>query len=128
MKVPLPRRVWLNGLLAGLFALAAVAAPALHGRAVVERATAHSTLHEGQAHTHGDHSAPADGNRGHQAGPACFACVIMSAPGLPSAPRGEAARVGTAFAADLDARGALPRRGVAWAPQRARAPPSGCIA
>ena len=127
MKAPLPHRIWLNGLLAGLFALAAVAAPALHGRAVLERATAHS-LHEGQGHAHADHGAPADGNRGHQAAPACFACVIMSAPGLPSAPRVEVARVGPAFAANLEACGALPKRGVARGPQRARAPPSGCIA
>jgi hypothetical protein len=128
VKAPLPHRVWLNGLLAGLLVLAAVAAPALHGRAVVERATAHSTLHEGQGHAHADHGAPADGNRGHQAAPACFACVVMSAPGLPSAPRVEVARVGPAFAADFGARGTLPKREVARGPQRARAPPSGCMA
>jgi hypothetical protein len=90
------------GLLAGLFALAIVPAPAEHARAVVERAAfaiayamPDGTLPELCA----DHGGSADGHDRHLPRPACYACVLMAAPGLQAPPFALAARVVTAVEA-----------------------------
>ena len=120
-RVPM-RPVWLNALLAGLLALAAVVAPAQHGRAVLARAAAEAAQ---ASPGHNGHSAPAEGHDRHLAAPACFACVIMAAPGLPALAFVHADRAACAVVVDPGGRALAPARGVAWAPHRARAPPSG---
>jgi hypothetical protein len=121
-------RSWLTGALAGLFVLAVVQAPAQHARVVAERAAfsaAHAMPHGTSSGIH--HDEASDGHGRHMLTPACFACVIMAAPGLPVASSAQASRIGVA-ARVVDFGEAVAPREVGWAPQRARAPPAGFIA
>lgn len=116
-------RPWLHGLLAGLLALAAIAAPAQHermmlGRAVAEPATAHGHG------THAGHGAPAGGHHEHLATPACFACVLMAAPGLPTAPFAGLVRFAAPEAARPEAHVPAAVPGTARSARHARAPPA----
>ena len=91
-------RPWLNGLLAGLLAVAAVLAPAQHERMMLGRAVAALTeagpgpaaahrMHAGHGDRHGDdqrHRTPAGSGHEHRGDPSCFACLLMGAPGLPA--------------------------------------------
>ena len=119
-------RAWLAGLLAGLFALAAVAVPGQHTRMVLERATLElayampdGTLpvlcaaEDGKGAPHGSHTVPPD----------CLACLLMAAPGLAPAPLPEPARVAAPTAASPAVQVALARLELAFPGQRARAPP-----
>lgn len=128
-------RFWLNGLLAGLFALAILPVPGQHARATVERiafiaayAMPDGTLPEicsGHGHPQ---DRPADGHGQHPPIPDCLACVLMAAPGLAASPF----LLPTPAVAPVDAGSgeidAGPARGFAWPPHRARAPPAGFIA
>lgn len=121
-------KLWLNAILAGLFALAIVPAPAEQARAVVERAAfalayamPDGTLPELCA----DHSGSSEEHSQHLLTPACFVCVLMVTPGLPAPPFAPPAPIATAVAADRHDRNATGLRQVAWALQWARAPPLG---
>ncbi len=131
-------RLGLAGLLAGLFALAIVPFPALHASAVLERAAFAAAYampdgslpeicsgHARPGDAAGD--AAGDGHGGHLAAASCLACVVMAAPGLAPPPVLVRGRLGAPMAAARVAPD-LPRGdGVAWAPQRARAPPAASI-
>jgi len=114
---------WLTGGLALLVALTLGAAPAQHARAVLARASeAVAVAEAGSAHHH-RHDAPASEHDRHLLAPACLACVLMAAPGLPAGPSMAVGRVAPVGAALLP-RSAIPTRpGTARSPQRARAPP-----
>lgn len=128
-------RPWLNGLVAGLLLVATLVAPAQHERMLLGRAVAAlaATSPQGAAvahHMHARHGDPAD--RGAPAGdghdhigaPACFACLLMGAPGLPAAAfAGLAARVLPA-PAPVVARRPFLVAALAWAPHRPRGPPA----
>ncbi|WP_299134424.1 hypothetical protein [uncultured Amaricoccus sp.] len=81
---------WLNGVLAALIAVAAVIAPAQHERMMLGRAVAALAAAAEVAappHGHGDQArrgAEGAGGHDHLAAPACFACLLMGAPGLPA--------------------------------------------
>lgn len=120
------RRGWLAGLLLSLFALPIADAPAQHARAVLARSAVALALAEpGALHAHTGPEAPADGHREHQAAAACFACILMAAPGLLAPPSAQAARSVAAVPLRLERHDSNPTHGSAWAPNRARAPPSG---
>ena len=120
-------RRWLTVLLAGLFGLAIVSAPAEHARAVLRQAGTAAMQAESSHDMHG-HGKPTGPHDRHQSGPACMACVLVAAPGLPVP-----APVAAALTAIAAATAALPEaaaaaRKVPWTPQSARAPPAGSIA
>ena len=125
-------RFWLSGLLAGLFALAILPFPSLHSRAVLQRAAfaAAYAMPDGSlpelcsGHAR---SGTGDGHGPHLGAAPCLACLVMAAPGLPPPPFAVSGRVGAPRTARLDAAAAPAAPGVAWAPQRARAPPAGSI-
>ena len=121
---------WLNGVLAALIAVAAVIAPAQHERMMLGRAVAALAAAAEVAappHGHGDQArrgAEGAGGHDHLAAPACFACLLMGAPGLPAV-----AFAGVADRAPPDAvTPAAPRPvragALAWAPHSPRAPPA----
>lgn len=114
---------WLTGVLVLLLALTLGEAPAQHARTVLARASEAVAVAQIGAGDHG-HGKPASEHHGHLLAPACFACVLMAAPGLPANPSVAIGRVVVAEAA-FQSRSAIPARpGTAWSPQRARAPPS----
>ena len=120
-------RLWLNALLAGLFALAVVAAPAEHARSVVARAglnTAHPMPDGAMPGTHGGHAGHAGGHGEHLNLPACFACILMAAPGLP-VPAGGLPTCPTdkAPAESFEGRSLVTARATEWRPCHPRAPP-----
>lgn len=124
-------RYALNGLLAGLFALAMVAAPTEHARAVLERAAfavAYAMPDGTLPELCSDHGEPADGHGQHLFAPACLACVIMAAPGLADRPSVTLNRAETPGRADLRIDDVTHRRQHAWALSHARAPPAVSIA
>lgn len=82
--LPHSSRSWLPGLLAGLLALAAIVAPAQHGRMALGRAVAALAMVDAHG-PHAGHGAPAKSQHEHLAAPACLACVLVAAPGLPAA-------------------------------------------
>ena len=123
-------RYWLQGLLAGLFALALALVPMQHARAMLDAALfaldyamPDGTLPEICS---GDH-APDEDHGQHTAAPACLDCLIVT-PGLAGAPAIAPARSRVATAPGFDQERAEVGLQVAWAPQRARAPPFVTIA
>lgn len=127
-------RPWLNGLLAGLLAIASVMAPAQHERMMLRRAvTTLALVSEASApphHMHGGlgaslrRDAPAGGGHDHLALPGCFACLLMGAPGLPGvAFAGLIAPARPVGASPVAARPVM-AHALAWAPQSPRAPPA----
>ena len=123
-------RFWLTGLLAGLFALAIVPAPAEHARAVLAQAVfvADYAMPDGTLpDLCSDHGEPVDGHGRHLLEPACFACVIMAAPGLPIPCFIQAARIDAVAAADLRDRESVEALQAAWAARWARGPPGGSM-
>lgn len=118
-------RYWLQGLLAGLFALALALVPMQHARAMLDAAffaldyaMLDGTLPEICS---GDH-APDDDHGQHTAAPACLGCLIVT-PGLVGPPAIAPARSRVATAAGFGQERAEVALPVAWTPQRARAPP-----
>ncbi len=123
-------RNWTMGLLAGLFALAIVPAPAEHARAVVERA-AFAVAYAMPDGTLPDICGEHDGSTGHEQHlltPACYACVIMAAPGLVALPLAAATRVATALETVRHDRDTSWLRQFAETSRQARAPPVAFIA
>ena len=124
-------RSCLTGLLAGLFVLAILPAPAQHTRALIERAAfaLSYALPDGTLPALcSEHGAPSDGHNRHVFAPACFACIIMSAPGLP-APVTNLIRIGGGVAlAEYHVRDISAGCQIALASHRARAPPAASIA
>jgi hypothetical protein len=124
-------RFWLTGLLAGLFASAILLAPALQARMLIERATfvvAYGLPDGTLPELCSEHDRQSDGHDRHAATSACSACVIMAAPGLPYPSCLTVASTGPAALAEHVGNDAGPKPQLAWAPQRARAPPSVFIA
>lgn len=124
-------RYVLNGLLAGLFALAMVAAPSEHARAVLDRAAfavAYAMPDGSLPELCSDHGEQTDGHGQHLIASACLACVIMAAPGLADRPSVTLSRPETAGRADLRSDDVTHRRQGAWASSHARAPPTASIA
>jgi hypothetical protein len=123
-------RAWLTGLLAGVFALAALAVPAQHTRMTLERAA----LELAYAMPDGTLPVLCTGSEEdrlrdtqHAVSPDCLACVLSVAPGLPHAAPPCAVRVGLPVAVDRVAhRAATPIR-TAFARRHARAPPAPSI-
>lgn len=136
LLAPLPHaiRPWLNGVLAGLLALAAILAPAQHERMMLGReiaalamaperdAPAIATHDMGGMH---DHRAPASGGHDHLgSAPTCYACLLMAVPGLPpTAFAGLAPRLLPSAVKYRSPRLTV-HRPVAWASRHARAPPA----
>lgn len=118
-------RHWLAGLLAGLLALAAVVAPAQHNRMMLQREAAMSGAVAAMQAGHAHHpQAPAGGQHEHVAAPACFACMLVAAPGLPTAAFAGLARSVTSDAAEPGPQAAPAVGRTARSPQHARAPPA----
>ena len=117
------RRSWVLGILALLLTLTLGAAPAEHARMVLARAAA--VAEAGAAHH--AHGMPAGEQGGahdrHLLAPACLACVLMAAPGLPAGPSATPERVAVVEAVLLPFGPASGHPGAAWTPTRARAPP-----
>ena len=124
-------RYRLQGLLAGLLALALTLGPVQHARAALETAAyalayamPDGTLPEICS---GDH-APGDDHGQHAGAPVCVACLIVGLPALVAPPAVAPARSRMATAAGFGPGGADAGRQVVWTLQRARAPPSAAIA
>ena len=116
---------WLKGLLAGLFALAMLSAPADQARSVLARAAftvAYAMPDGALPDICGDHGEPA-GHGEHAGLPACLACILMTAPGLPAPAAVAPARMAAPAAAGLVAPDLPDPPAPAWQPRRARAPP-----
>jgi hypothetical protein len=121
-------RHWLTGLVAGLVAWALVQAPAQHARAVLEQArtaAAHADVSHGMSHGTHDHGKPAERHDRHQFMPACMACVLMTAPGLPGHTIMADGLIVRSASVEVAGEAVVASRQVPWAPQRARAPPAG---
>lgn len=121
----------LAALLTGLFALAIVVAPTAHARAVIGKAlfVAAYAMPDGTLPDICGHAgAPVEHHGQHRSAPACLACIIMAAPGLPDVPPAIAGRVMPAGVAPALHDRTVEGRQVAWARQPARAPPAGSIA
>ncbi|HMQ93262.1 MAG TPA: hypothetical protein PKA33_17690 [Amaricoccus sp.] len=120
----------MQALLAGFFALAIVQAPALNARIVIER-----TVYALDYALPGgilpelctDVGHPAHDDEKHILTPACFACVLVAAPGLATAAPGEATRALFATDADFRIGRAIGRPQAASAAQLARGPPTKSI-
>ena len=120
-----------KALLAGLFALAMVSAPAEHARAVLGRAlfVAAYAMPDGTLPDLCAHEGGTEDEHGqHVVAPACLACVIMAAPGLADRPPAVPLRSATSAPLEFHAGNVIGWQETAWAPQRARAPPGEFIA
>lgn len=117
-------RLWALGILALLLTLTLGAAPAEHARAVLARASAVVVEAGAARHAHGESAGEQDGAHDrHLFAPACLACVLMAAPGLPAGPSATPERIAAVETALLFHALALAHPGAAWTPARARAPP-----
>jgi hypothetical protein len=116
-------------LLTGLFAFGIVVAPTTHARAVIEKAlfVAAYAMPDGTLPHICGSSEPVEDHGHDRLAPACLACVIMAAPGLPDVPLAVADRVEPAgVAPELHGHDVGGRQGD-WARQPARAPPATAI-
>jgi len=120
---------WLTAMLAGLFALVMVAAPTQQAHALIERAAfaVASAMPDGTIpDICSGHDRRGEGHDQHLFSPACSACLLMSASGLPT-PQSTLARVSPALAVDHCIARTASQAQVTWATQRARAPPQASI-
>lgn len=120
-------RFWLSGLFAALFVLAIGPAPAEHARAVLQQTVA-ATMQTDCPHGMHGHGAPAEGHDRHQFMPACMACVLMMAPGLPAPAFTPDRPIAIAVTVDAFPESAVAAQELPWLSRRARAPPAGSIA
>lgn len=124
-------RYRMQGLLAGLFALALTVVPIQHTRMVLETAAyaLDYAMPDGALPDicAGDHLSGGDHGQ-HPGTPTCLDCLIAAAPALAAAPAVAPARSRLATAAGFGRERAHAGRQVAWTPQRARAPPPVSIA
>lgn len=119
-------RAWLHGLLAGLVALAAIVAPVQHERMMFGRAAA--ALAAADAHAAHGAGTPDHGHHEHFGASACFACVLMAAPGLPPVVFAGIASPSARAVVSRRISRARVRRAVPRAAHRPRAPPAAILA